>query len=406
MKQYQVLLVGTLPPQLGSRNYGGVAKTVWELATALRKNGIDLAVATLGKYYGGTKVVDDISIFSVTLNPKLMVSTARLLWTQRKVFRNKSLKNCFRLVYAVYLLGVLSSKVKFDIIHVHHVVNQIPLAADLLGIQAPIVATVHSFTELIQAQSERKKKNLATDLSQQIDRADFVTFVSQSVRQQGREAGVSWNVKDAVIYNGIEFRRYKLDFHPKDSRTISFVGSLEESKGVLQLVEAINYLADDLERVLWIGRGSKEREISQLMDRSKVSGEFYGFIENETAVRLMSESDLLVVPSASESFGLVYIESLYAGTPVIGYDRIINEFRAALACDRREEDWLTPFKYSEDDPQILAKKISQGMEIKKRGTYLEEASTIRQKVIRRFSWDRISNEYEQVYSMVLRKNSG
>jgi glycosyltransferase involved in cell wall biosynthesis len=225
------------------------------------------------------------------------------------------------------------------------------------------------------------------------------------VREQGQEAGVTWDVQDAVIYNAIDFSQYSQDFDSKIARQIIFVGSLEESKGVILLIKAINYLSTEVDKVLWIGRGSLEEKIPQLMRSSKSKSELYGFVENKTVMRLMSESDLLVVPSASESFGLVYIEALFAGTPVIGYDRVINEFRQSIGSTGREQDWMTPFRHDRESPKDLAEKISHGMEIKKRSTYYAEARSIRQKITGRFSWERISKEYEQVYEVVKSKKT-
>jgi len=106
-------------------------------------------------------------------------------------------------------------------------------------------------------------------------------------------------------------------------RIVLFVGRLEPLKAVDKLIEAMRYLDGDNLRLLIIGGdGSGQREVRRLKKLSqelrledKVS--FLGMVKQEKLPYYYSAADVSVLPSYYESFGLVILESLACGTPVV-----------------------------------------------------------------------------------------
>ena len=61
----RILLIGTIPPELGSKNFGGVARTVWSLAKEFRKRNIGFRIGALGRYYKRYQMVEGIEIYGI-----------------------------------------------------------------------------------------------------------------------------------------------------------------------------------------------------------------------------------------------------------------------------------------------------------------------------------------------------
>ena len=106
-------------------------------------------------------------------------------------------------------------------------------------------------------------------------------------------------------------------------RLVLFVGRVEPLKAIDRLIEAISYLENENIRLLVIGGdGTGQSEIRRLKRLSRKLGldgkvTFLGAIKQEELPYYYSEADVCVLPSYYESFGLVILESLACGTPVV-----------------------------------------------------------------------------------------
>ena len=105
-------------------------------------------------------------------------------------------------------------------------------------------------------------------------------------------------------------------------RLILFVGRIEPLKAVDKLIEAMGYLNHENLRLVIIGGDGRQPEIKRLKKLSyelklgdKVA--FLGTVRQERLPNYYSAADVCVVPSYYESFGLVILESLACGTPVV-----------------------------------------------------------------------------------------
>lgn len=129
--------------------------------------------------------------------------------------------------------------------------------------------------------------------------------------------------KVEVVYNGVtskfESESEKLPLE-KRTRRVSFVGRLTAQKGpdiFLRAAEAILNLDFDIEFTI-VGCGDmldclKKRAGNFLGDRVR----FLGFLEHERVAEVLKDSLVLVMPSRSEPFGIVGLEAIQLGTPVL-----------------------------------------------------------------------------------------
>lgn len=132
--------------------------------------------------------------------------------------------------------------------------------------------------------------------------------------------------KIQVIYNGIDSRPFQ-DPPESDVRQvlhipgtrylIGFVGQLDERKGVSTLMEAFRQVSNACAEthLLLVGEGELETSLREQSMPFQDQVTFAGFREN--IADIMKTIDVLVLPSLWEGFGIVLIEAMAAGTPVI-----------------------------------------------------------------------------------------
>lgn len=142
-----------------------------------------------------------------------------------------------------------------------------------------------------------------------------------------------------------------------DDKIILFVGRIEPLKGVEQLLKAMPYLQNiqGLRLVIIGGDEYNQQEIEKLQKLSRElhiqdSITFRGLIKHEQLPYFYSAADACVVPSYYESFGLVALESLACGTPVLATD--IGDLKSII---RQGE---TGYVVADNTPQHLADKIA------------------------------------------------
>jgi D-inositol-3-phosphate glycosyltransferase len=189
--------------------------------------------------------------------------------------------------------------------------------------------------------------------------------------------------------------RRKLGFD--DCNIILFVGRIEPLKGIDQLLQAMTYLENASEAKLVIigGDNHSQPEMERLQRLShelhiKDSTTFMGTVRQEELPSFYSAADVCVIPSYHESFGLVALESLACGTPVVaarvgGVDDVINQGR-------------TGYVTIDNEPQRLAGRIAALLSTPVPGT--ESASKIRASVAR-YSWSNIADEIIGEYRALL-----
>ncbi len=181
-----------------------------------------------------------------------------------------------------------------------------------------------------------------------------------------------------------EIARHQLGFG--DDKLVLFVGRIEPLKGIDRLVMAMTHLQNShgLRLVIIGGDGNSRHEIEQLQKLScdlsiQDSVTFLGLIKHERLPYFYSAADACVVPSYYESFGLVALESLACGTPVVATD--VGNLKNII---RQGE---TGYVVIDNAPRRLADKIALLLSMP--GYDTKSALSIRASVSR-FSWAKIA----------------
>jgi phosphatidylinositol alpha-mannosyltransferase len=204
-----------------------------------------------------------------------------------------------------------------EVVHIHEPFVPGPALAAARSAAAPIVATFHRFGASIPYR-------LAGPLLLPVARrAALLVAVSQAALGT-LEAVIGSEARRAlVLANGVDVARFsarRKPAHHAKVATIVFVGRLEPRKGVQVLLDAVNRLRTPA-RLVVVGDGPLRQRVERLTVAGVVEVTLAGRLSDEELARVVAEADILVAPSLKgESFGVVLLEAMAAGTAVVASD--------------------------------------------------------------------------------------
>ena len=226
------------------------------------------------------------------------------------------------------LVREIEGEFPIDLVHAHTAYPD-GLAAAKLGkaLGRPTVLTLHGGDVTLYFRSYFGRK---LGLSA-ITNADRVIAVSNSLRSKVVEEDGAFAGKITVIPNGVDVSRFvplprseaqsKLDLSDRTSRVL-YVGGITKSKGLDYLLMAFKTLMASTQgpiELVLVGDGDYEQPARLLARRLGLADDvfFAGKRPNAEIPLWMNASDLVVLPSLSEGFGVVLVEAMACGKPVV-----------------------------------------------------------------------------------------
>jgi phosphatidylinositol alpha-mannosyltransferase len=278
----------------------------------------------------------------------------------------------------------------FDVLHVHEPsVPSLSLLACWVA-TGPIVATVHT--------AMRKSRILLATmpvLRSALEKIDGRIAVSEAARS----TFVEHLGGDAVLIpNGVATRRYlhaePLAGWPGDGHAIGFLGRMDEPrKGLPILLQAFEILAADRPglRLLVAGPGDVEDQRRSLPAELRNRAVFLGEVSEDDKVRLLHSVDVFCSPNTGgESFGIVTVEAMAAGAPIVASD--IPAFRDVLRGGLAGELFTT------GDPASLAKAAARLLDDPDRRAELSAAAL---GAVADYDWGTVARHVLSVYETVV-----
>jgi phosphatidyl-myo-inositol alpha-mannosyltransferase len=199
----------------------------------------------------------------------------------------------------------------FDVLHLHEPLAPGPTLTALVLHAAPTVATFHAAG---RSSSYRWLNPLVRRLAQRIDVRCAVSKDAVALAQA--HLGGTYE----LLYNGIDEARYALaDPFKTDDRAVMFVGRHEERKGLAVLLDAAADLPADV--AVWVASDGPETAALQALHRGNRRIEWLGRISDDEKIARLRAARVACFPSLhGESFGVVLLEAMAAGTPVVASD--------------------------------------------------------------------------------------
>jgi phosphatidylinositol alpha-mannosyltransferase len=279
----------------------------------------------------------------------------------------------------------------FDVVHVHEPTTPSASIIALWSAEGPFVATFHTWQ--VRSRAMSAAAGLLRPALEKIDARIAVSENARSMMVQhiGGEA--------VVIPNGL----YTAHFKGSPRRewlgaegTISFLGRLDEHrKGLGVLMKAVPALVAERPglKILVAGAGQAEEAHRLLPAHCRDNVLFLGAVDDEARADMLAGSDLYVAPHlGGESFGIVLLEAMAAGAPVLASD--LAAFRQVLDGGRLGE-LFEPGDVDELTTRALRLLSSPDERDKLRAAGLS--------AVPRYDWSVLLPELLSVYELVARR---
>jgi N-acetyl-alpha-D-glucosaminyl L-malate synthase BshA len=216
---------------------------------------------------------------------------------------------------------------KLDILHVHYAIPHASaayLAQQILkekGIDIPFITTLHGTDITLVG----KDKSFLPVVEFSINKSNGVTTVSHSLKKDTLD---SFQIKNEieVIHNFINLKRFLKIEKPHfrklvaqdNERILIHISNFRKVKRADDVIKMFDILVKDMpSKLLMVGDGPERQKCEELCRELKICDSVKFLGKQEAVEELFAISDLMVLPSESESFGLAALEAMACHVPVL-----------------------------------------------------------------------------------------
>ncbi|MCL4415376.1 MAG: N-acetyl-alpha-D-glucosaminyl L-malate synthase BshA [Actinobacteria bacterium] len=254
----------------------------------------------------------------------------------------------YSLSLSVKMSEVIESE-KLDILHVHYAMPHATsayLAQKMVGEdKIKFVTTLHG-TDITLVGSHSSFYKI-TKFS--IESSNGITCVSNYLKKSTEE--IFKTKKDMrVIYNFVDTERYKKDnldrenmdflkLIKKGDKVISHISNFRPVKRIQNIIKAFCRISREVQsKLLLVGEGPEAARCKIMVEKLKLGDKVFFLGRYDNIIPVLSASDLYMLPSKSESFGLSALEALSCSVPVIGTNtgglpEVVIDGQCGYLCD-------------------------------------------------------------------------
>ncbi len=287
------------------------------------------------------------------------------------------------------LAGILE-RGRFDVIHSHCPLSPVLPLLTLRLARCPVVGTFHSSVSSVSADIPfRMFRRPLLPLYRRIDQTLAVSETARRCVERYFPGPVE------IVPNGVDHQRFRpglprLERFDDGVRNILFVGRFDPRKGLPDLMHACAELAREglPFRLILVGDGALRGQAERLA-RGPLEGRvhFEGRVGHERLPRYYASADIFCSPAREgESFGLVLLEAMASGVPIVatdlaGYLTVLTHGNEGLVAPPRDPAALAAaLRLLLVDPALRARMGARGIE-----------------TARAYGWDRIVDRLETIY---------
>ena len=305
----------------------------------------------------------------------------------------------YELALASKLVDVVRFE-KLDVLHVHYAIPHASaafMAKQILatyGIHIPVVTTLHGTDITLVG----KDKSYSPVVTFSINQSDGVTAVSQNLKDETlSHFDITRDIH--VIPNFIDLQRFRLKprqhfkqaIAPGDERVLVHTSNFRKVKRTDDVIRIFKKVQDAIpSKLLMVGDGPERANAEQLSRDLGISNDVRFLGKQEAIEEILSVSDLFLIPSGSESFGLAALEAMACKVAVISSN--------AGGLPELNIDGVTGFLGDVGDVDTMARKAIHILEDNDRLNRFKEAALGR---ARDFEISTVVPRYEQYYEEVM-----
>ncbi len=289
--------------------------------------------------------------------------------------------------------SVIAHSREFDVIHAHDWLTYPAgrFAKQISG--KPMVIHVHA------TDYDRSRGNVNPDVyrieKEGMDAADHIITVSNLTRNTVIEKYHQNPDKVTTVHNAVEPLAFVDELHKsaRKDRVVTFLGRITMQKGPEYFVEVASRVLSRTDGVRFVmaGSGDMMNQMIRLVAQRGIADKFHftGFLKGRAVYEMLAESDVYMMPSVSEPFGISPLEAMQCGTPSIiskqsGCAEILDH---AIKTDYWDIDAMADYIHA------IVKYPAMYEALHRNG--LEEVNNIK--------WEYAGQKVRQIYNMVCGK---
>ncbi len=294
-------------------------------------------------------------------------------------------------------------KHQLDILHVHYAIPHAYAAymAKMMlkekGIDIKVVTTLHG-TDITLVGSHPTYK-IAVEFS--INNSDVVTAVSNSLKEDTKRLfNISKSIK--VVHNFIDTKKYDKEHEAEckrialakpNERILTHISNFRPVKKVDDVIKVFYEVQKEVpSKLLMVGDGPERFDAEKLVKKLKIKDKVIFLGNSNEVAKILCYSDVFLLPSVSESFGLAALEAMAADTPVISTN--------TGGIPEVNVHGVTGFLSNVGDVKEMA---NNALNILESDEVLMKFKKNAKEHTKQFSLSNILPVYEEIYSSVLEK---
>lgn len=375
------------------KNVGGLSNHVYNISYSLSKLGHEVHVVTCQE---GTAPINekDKGVFIHRVKPYNINTQDFVKWVMHLNFA--MIEECMR---------IIKDTGDFNIIHGHDWLCVYALKSLKWGFSIPALCTIH-------ATEHGRNHGIRTEMQRYIASCEGmlvyeckrIITCSNFMRD---DVGTLFSQpldKIKVIPNGIEVtkfgkriknKEFRRKFAEDEEKIVIFIGRHVHEKGIHLLIESIPSIVEKYKNIKFIigGIGPMTLELKDKVQRMNIQNKviFTGYISDEDKINLYKVADAAVFPSLYEPFGIVVLEAMASGCPVVasdvgGISEIINHKTTGLK--------FIPSSVNSLRDNLISILMDEGLSRKLSGNAKVE-------IKEKYSWEKAASLTLEVYKEVL-----
>lgn len=313
-----------------------------------------------------------------------------------------------------------------DLVHCHTWYTHLGGIMAKLNYGIPLVITVHSLEPL--RPWKREQLGGGYDFSLWVEKtalemADAVIAVSEETK---RDVLSLFDVKEeriSVIHNGIDLSEYRAVENPSALKALGvdptrpfvlFVGRITRQKGIIHLVRAIRNLNPGFQVVLCAGAPDTPEIAAEMQQAVAAAREHHGeivwiekMVTRPEAIALYSAASVFVCPSIYEPFGIINLEAMACGTPVVasavgGIKEVVVDGETGFLVPLKQ---MTESPFEATEPEVFASDLAAKINLLMADPELaaKMGAAGRRRAEEFFGWDAIARKTERLYAKLLQR---